>query len=238
MTATSTDSEMTTNHPASPPAKGFAPPRTITILFLLGCGVYMALNAAGIDGLWMAALKIVPIATLFALAARHLTGATRTLCLVALAFSALGDVLLAVPFADHFTFGLGAFLLAQLTYTLTFARNARFSLCLAGRAFSILVAAGLLAAQILPAAGDLMLPVALYIAAISAMALSAAAHKGASSLLFAGALAFMASDALIAINRFLGPVPLAGTWIMLTYYGAQALLVTGLIRAHLAARGA
>jgi len=40
------------------------------------------------------------------------------------------------------------------------------------------------------------------------------------------------------INCFLDPGPLAGTWIMLTYYLAQALLVVGLIRADLAARRA
>jgi|GEM_PF-702219 len=221
-----------------PQAGGFLPPRLFSALFLLSAALYMALDATGTAAVWLAALKIVPIATLFVLAAQYLAGASRALCLVALAFSGIGDVLLAIPFANHFIFGLGAFLLAQLTYTVTFARRAHFSLCLAGRAFSILVAAGLLAAQVLPAAGALSLPVALYILAIVAMALSAAAHKGQSSLLFAGALTFMASDALIAINRFLDPVALAGTWIMLTYYLAQALLVVGLIRADLAAQRA
>lgn len=227
------DLAMTTDSSSQP-----ALPRPATILFLLSAALYMALDASASEGLWMAALKIVPIAILGWLAAGGLTGTTRVLTLTALGFSAIGDVLLAIPFANHFVFGLGAFLLAQLTYTVTFARNARVSLCLAGRAFSILVAVTLLALQVLPAAGDLAVPVALYIAAITAMAVSAAAHRSGSSLLFAGAVTFMASDALIALNRFVDPVPLAGTWIMLTYYGAQALLVTGLIRADLATRRA
>lgn len=213
-------------------------PQPATLLFVLAATLYMLLDATGTKALWMAALKIVPIGILFWLAAQRLGGGTRALCLLALGFSALGDVLLAIPFANHFLFGLGAFLVAQLTYTVTFARHGKLSLCLAGRAFAVLVAVVLLGTQVLPAAGELALPVGLYILAISAMAVTAAAHRSGSSLLFAGALTFMASDALIAINRFLDPVPLAGTWIMLTYYGAQALLVYGLIRADLAAKAA
>ena len=40
-----------------------------------------------------------------------------------------------------------------------------------------------------------------------------------------GAGVFMASDALIAIDKFLTPVPLAPLWILLTYYCAQMLIV-------------
>ncbi|WP_295803579.1 lysoplasmalogenase [uncultured Microbulbifer sp.] len=209
------------------------------IALALAAAVYMLLDGLSVDGNWMAALKIVPIGILAWQAGRHLAGTSRTLVLLALGFSAIGDVLLAVEFANHFIFGLGAFLLAQLTYAGNFLRAARRpSLCVAGRVFSILVAATLLAQQILPAAGALALPVTFYFVAIVTMALSAALHRSGSSLLFAGALTFMASDALIAINRFLDPVPLAGTWIMLTYYGAQALLVYGLIRADLAEKSA
>lgn len=209
------------------------------IALALAASIYMLLDGLAQQGPWMPVLKIVPIAILAWQAGRHLAGTTRTLALLALTLSAIGDVLLAVEFANHFIYGLGAFLLAQLTYAGNFLRSVRRpSLCMAGRAFSILVAAVLLAKQVLPAAGDLALPVAFYIVAIVTMALSAALHRSGSSLLFAGALTFMASDALIAINRFLDPVSLAGTWIMLTYYGAQALLVYGLIRADLAAKAA
>lgn len=208
-------------------------------LFLVGSALYMTLDASGVDASWMAGLKIVPILSLIWLAARHLNGVSRTLALTALVFSATGDVLLAIPFHNHFVFGLGAFLLAQLTYAGNFLRAAEFgSRRFALRGVAIVLAALLLARQVLPGAGELALPVVFYIIAIVFMALSAAAHRSGSSLLFAGAVTFMVSDALIAINRFVDPVPMAGTWIMLTYYGAQALLVTGLIRADLADRRA
>ena len=226
------------------PTSSEQPQTSITLIplvamFILGSALYMALDAANTQALWMPALKIVPILALISVAARNLTGLTRTLTLVALAFSATGDVLLAIDFPNHFIFGLGAFLLAQLTYAGTFLRWAqagsrRFAL----RGMAVVLAALLLARQVLPGAGELAMPVVFYIVAIVTMALSAAAHRSGSSLLFAGAVTFMVSDALIAINRFVDPVPLAGTWIMLTYYAAQALLVTGLIRADLAVRRA
>ncbi|MBB5211555.1 lysoplasmalogenase [Microbulbifer hydrolyticus] len=227
------DAAMTTQPESS--ARNFP----LIALFILGSVVYMGLDASGADALWMAALKIVPILALAALAARDLRGTGRALAVAALAFSATGDVLLAIPFNNHFVFGLGAFLLAQLTYAGNFLRAAdassrRFAL----RGTAVILAALLLARQVLPGAGELALPVVFYIVAIVIMALSAAAHRSGSSLLFAGAVTFMVSDALIAINRFVGPVPLAGTWIMLTYYGAQALLVFGLIRADLVVRRA
>jgi len=42
-----------------------------------------------------------------------------------------------------------------------------------------------------------------------------------------GALFFVLSDSLLAINRFKMAIPQAGTWIMLTYLIAQFLIVRG-----------
>jgi hypothetical protein len=41
------------------------------------------------------------------------------------------------------------------------------------------------------------------------------------------------SDALIAIHKFMTPLPLAGVAVMVTYYGAQLMLVLGLVRLRL-----
>jgi alkylglycerol monooxygenase len=40
-----------------------------------------------------------------------------------------------------------------------------------------------------------------------------------------GAGIFMLSDSLIAIDRFVTPIPLAGLWVLSTYYAAQILIV-------------
>ncbi|GAA5525314.1 hypothetical protein Maes01_01880 [Microbulbifer aestuariivivens] len=206
--------------------------------FALLAAAYLYLDAAGFTGNWMAGLKAAPILILGIMAALMVRGLTRTLTLVALAFSALGDVLLALEFPLQFIAGLGAFLIAQLVYAANFLRGAdlpgreRTRRRFAMRALPLLLAASLLGGLLLPAAGDLAPAVLCYLLAISLMALAAAAHRGNSGLLYAGATLFMASDALIAVNRFLLPLPMAGTAIMVSYYAAQLALLYGIGRAR------
>ncbi|MEG0047153.1 MAG: lysoplasmalogenase, partial [Comamonas sp.] len=52
-----------------------------------------------------------------------------------------------------------------------------------------------------------------------------------SALLVAlGASAFMVSDSILAINRFVQPLPWAAIWVLTSYYVAQALIVQGSLR--------
>jgi uncharacterized membrane protein YhhN len=50
-------------------------------------------------------------------------------------------------------------------------------------------------------------------------------RQPSATLVAIGACVFMASDTLIALNRFVSPVPLASLWILSTYYLAQVLIV-------------
>ncbi|MEW5249157.1 lysoplasmalogenase [Microbulbifer discodermiae] len=205
----------------------------LLLVFIASAASYVLLDAVDIQGPWMPAAKALPIAVLGLLALGELRGLTRSLTLTALGFSALGDVLLALDFPNHFVFGLGAFLVAQLVYAANFLRGANFhSRRFALRALPILVVTPLLAWLLLPAAGELATPVLVYLSAIVLMSLGAAAHRGKSGLLFAGALTFMVSDTLIAVNRFLLPLPLAGVAVMLSYYSAQCMLLYGIVRAR------
>lgn len=174
----------------------------------------------------LAALKLLPVLLLLALLF-HAPGAPLFLW-PALLFSGAGDVLLALPLANGFVLGLAAFLVAQLCYGVGFF-NRRGAL--AGRARSrlvfVLALCISLAALILPNTGQLMLPVAIYLCAIGTMAITSALHRTERATLFTGALLFVLSDSLIAINKFLWPFEASGLAIMITYYLAQALLVTG-----------
>jgi uncharacterized membrane protein YhhN len=44
-----------------------------------------------------------------------------------------------------------------------------------------------------------------------------------------GAMTFIASDSLIAINKFAFKIPLSDVWIMATYIIAQYLIVEGIL---------
>ncbi|WP_299942658.1 lysoplasmalogenase [uncultured Microbulbifer sp.] len=214
--------------PANPAAQ---PQHFLPVAFICAAALFMLLEGLGIKGLWMASLKALPIAILGAIALRQLGGLTRALTLAALAFSALGDVLLEMDFPNQFIAGLGAFLLAQLIYAGNFLRRADFrnrrSLL---RAAPVLIAALLLARLILPASAELAPAVLFYLLAIVVMALAAAANRGDSALLFGGAVTFMVSDTLIALNKFIAPIPFADTAIMLTYYSAQFFILYGIRR--------
>ena len=78
-----------------------------------------------------------------------------------------------------------------------------------------------------PRLGDMLIPVAAYLFIILAMGISAALGTANRTLVIVGALLFILSDSLIAINRFLTPVPLAGFLIMITYYLAQFFITFG-----------
>ena len=69
-----------------------------------------------------------------------------------------------------------------------------------------------------------------YIGVISLMAAQAIGRArvigdAASSWVAIGACLFMLSDSLIAIDRFLTPLPMSSLWILSSYFAAQMLIV-------------
>ncbi|MEZ5637968.1 MAG: lysoplasmalogenase family protein [Burkholderiaceae bacterium] len=148
----------------------------------------------------------------------------------ALLASMAGDVLLMLP-GNLFIPGLAAFLLAHLCYIALFRRQQawfpnRPALVLA------LATGGTMLALFWDSLGDagLKAAVSAYVVVISLMAAQAIGRATvlqdrASTWVAIGACVFMLSDTLIAINRFLTPVPLASLWILGTYYLAQMLIV-------------
>jgi len=181
---------------------------------------------------WTGAIvKMLPILLLAGASARLMRGAWRRWMVVALLFSALGDWLLGMNgvAGNLFTAGLGSFLLAQLAYAQLFWRHRSADRRRRWLAACYLPVAATLAWLVLPVAGEMTVPVALYMLAITAM-VTGAALANRPLLLLAGALAFAFSDATIAINKFLAPVPQAGLVIMVSYYLAQWLLWRGALR--------
>lgn len=137
-------------------------------------------------------------------------------------FSAAGD---AVGARGLFIPQMAFFALAHVAYVCWFLPRARRRL----RAVSLAVTVPLLVflfAAIVPEAPfpAERIGVAVYGLVIAAMLYSALQYDGACAAGFrCAALLFVFSDAVIAWNRFIGPVP-ARTWIvMTTYYLAQYL---------------
>ena len=167
--------------------------------------------------------------------------------LLALFFSFLGDTFLMLPEQQEggplfFMLGLGSFLIAHICYIVGFVRYSP-----SGWAYLkahpwyalpfLLIFVGMLAFlwQSLPP--ELQGPVVVYSFTIAVMGASAVtlfgkAGQGAAITVLCGAVLFMLSDSLIAVNKFRPDVAL---WqprllIMSTYLAAQYLIVSGVCR--------
>lgn len=154
-----------------------------------------------------------------------------------LIFSLFGDVLLAWP-GDLFVFGLGAFLLAHLAYLKAYLSDCK-RLAVLPLVLALGVGAVLLGILISSGLGPLLVPVIVYGTAISAMLWRALARLGTdvpkrSALLAAGgALAFVFSDSVIGIDRFVAPFHAAPYVIIISYWlGQWGIAASGFSRKH------
>ena len=167
-------------------------------------------------------IKAVPVLALAAWVTRRSRHPLGRLTAAGLMLAAVGDVLLD---AGRFLPGLGAFLLAHVLYILAFLSvDSRPALA---RALPF-AAWGLITFSLLrPGLGTLALPVGAYVVVITIMMWRAAARVGipragrVAWLGLAGALAFGASDTLIAVTRFLHPIEGGRVPIMLLYWLGQ-----------------
>jgi uncharacterized membrane protein YhhN len=158
-------------------------------------------------------------------------GDVRAWFVLALVLSLAGDVFLVLP-SDRFVAGLASFLLAHVAYVIGLTRHGGSAGALFVAAVPVVIVAGLLGARFLRAAraagqNDLVGPLVAYMAVIAAMVTCALASGNV--LAAAGAALFMASDALIAETRFVGPRPWAPVVIMVTYHLGQAGLTLSLV---------
>jgi uncharacterized membrane protein YhhN len=158
--------------------------------------------------------------------------ARRHWLVAALLFSLVGDVLLMIP-RDYFVGGLSAFFVAHVCYIAGFWSRGPTLVPLLGAVAIAAVAVGLVGRRILSAARarepELVAPVTAYVVVIGAMLATALAVGNPVAAV--GATLFVASDSMIAWDRFVARVPNANVCIMVTYHLGQAGLVLSLLHA-------
>ena len=172
---------------------------------------------------------------MFIKTSKSLTKSIKFLTLLALVFSLLGDVLLMfVDTSEHFfTIGLVAFLSAHVMYILLFLKHRNKDKTPYGFIVLLLICATTLFYFLKDGLGKMLMPVLVYILVILTMATTAylrenMVNKLSYSLIFLGALFFMVSDSILALNKFYHPIPLSNISIMFTYALAQYLIVIGI----------
>jgi uncharacterized membrane protein YhhN len=188
------------------------------------------------DNHWIAK----PLIMLGLLAHYYFNSTKRSVLFIsALVFCWAGDIFLLVKSDNFFMMGLASFLVAHVLYIICYGQfryadktnelmgpqKVRFSLPF------ILICTGLIVI-LFPVLGDLKIPVMIYAIVLLLMVVNALFRYGRTtaksfSFIFIGAIFFMASDSMLAINKFLQPFAGAGALIMITYCAAQFLIVEG-----------
>ncbi len=164
------------------------------------------------------------------------------LFVLALFFCWAGDVFLLFDHLNELYFmgGLGSFLIAHILLIFLYGnlklnlgkgfsgpQKARFS-------FPIILAGTGLIVILYPTLGGLKIPVIIYALALMIMVLQSVYRYGFTSSqsfwnVCIGALLFMLSDSILAINKFFQPVTNAGILVIATYMAALYFIVQGVI---------
>jgi len=211
--------------------------RIAHLFFLIVVAVELLCQIFGWGGthLVVKPLLLMFLAMYYALAARPRNRSFLT----ALFFCWVGDVSLLFEAynAVYFISGLAAFLMAHVLFITSYRQLRHVAVVPVGTAEArlsfpvILVGAGLVVI-LLPHLGALQIPVMAYALVLTLMLLQTVFryHRtttGSFWLIFGGAVSFMISDALLALNKFYAPMPHAGLWIMTTYLVAVYSIVRG-----------
>jgi uncharacterized membrane protein YhhN len=155
------------------------------------------------------------------------TGFYKAAIAAGLLFSLAGDVFLMLP-NDRFLAGLISFAVAHLVYIVAFSSVGGFYRNL-WALLPFLLYGLLIVVYLWPGLGKMALPAFIYMLVILVMAWQALGQwrqtgETRALLAFAGALFFVVSDSVLAINRFRQPFE-AGRFVVLsTYYLAQWLI--------------
>lgn len=197
-----------------------------TFIYAAAGAVFIALLAMEVAGPLRTVIKAIPVGTLLVYVLRNMTGRAKIYLGGALMGSVAGDILLDIGFADLFIFGLAAFLIGHVFYTVLFFMYAKrpdglSKMIIAG----LVIFAGAMMWLFRDIPPGLYGPVVAYIAVIITMSIGALLVPAANRLLFWGAFLFIASDMVLAVNKFLVAVPYGRLINITLYFLAQFMII-------------
>ena len=181
---------------------------------------------------------VVPSIAFYFLSKEVIKYKTGKYLMMVLLFSWLGDILLIFDSSLHFTLGLFSFLMAHFFYILIFSS---YTMPFKSKVTHIvtilffLVLATFILQAVWDKTANLQIPVLIYTIVISLMGVTATFNtiENGDYYSLLGAMLFIISDALIALNTF-HSISVEGLnfpfLIMLTYIGAQLILVSSVIK--------
>lgn len=175
-------------------------------------------------------IKAIPAISLSALALVTVSGSRGKLLFASLLLCAAGDVALEIGAEEYFIIGLGFFLIAQIMFIVTFSRDFKMQKSRIPIIAILAVYALAMAIVMTPSLREMAIPVYFYLVVITLMGIFAALRAAKNKFTLYGAVSFIVSDSIIAINKFMMPVPAADYLVMVTYYLALFLITFGYLK--------
>lgn len=208
---------------------------TLTILIIISVSIHIWGEYNGPDLLIYVfkPLTTLLIITTAVLEKKSIIKSYKALVIIGLIFSLGGDILLMLPY-DLFVFGLISFLIAQLIYIYAFSRENPWQLSWLPIFTAIVYGVGIYFI-LAPGLGDLRFPVAIYLLVIQTMGYTAwnqwnQTRSHWALMAFIGALIFIFSDSILAVNKFSQPFAAARGLTLTTYFTAQWLIARSIGR--------
>jgi uncharacterized membrane protein YhhN len=202
----------------------FRPVDRALLLLSVICGFLYLVTQSFQPFLGSVLLKVLSVAPLAAIAFRAPAPSSAILG-TGLAFSSLGDALLDLGPNRFFIWGLLSFLVAHLIYITLFVRDRDWRMKPKQWQLILLIAVWscniLLLRWMAPDLGDLARPVMAYFFVITVMVMAAITARFSKPWVVLGAILFLISDSILAVNKFKSPVPMGGYLVWATYYLAQ-----------------
>ena len=203
--------------------------RKVLILLFFGLGLYYVFFFETIDSSLKMVFKLLPMILLIALAFLtkvQVKSPYYWLISIGLIFCAVGDYTL-----QWFIIGLSFFLVGHIFYIFAFRSTnqqntpmyVKIVLALYGAVMMFWIAGSLLKK------GDTVLAIAVTAYIFVILTMGWTSFRTGSKFAVIGAILFIVSDSVLAINRFMVDVPASHILIMFTYYGAQFFLMLSII---------
>jgi len=175
-------------------------------------------------------IKAIPALSLAVLAFIAVSGSRGKLLFTALLFCAAADIALELAGGQYFVAGLGLFLVAHIFFIIAFSGDFKFQKSKIPVIVLLVVYSITMAFVMTPSLKEMAIPVYVYMTALTLVGIFASLRAARNDFALYGAISFIVSDSIIAIDKFMIPVPAADYIIMITYDLALFLIVFGFLR--------
>jgi len=175
-------------------------------------------------------IKAIPAISLAVLAFMAVSSSQGKLLFSALIFCAAADIALEIAGGQYFIAGLGLFLIAHILFIITFSRDFKLQKSKIPVIVLLVVYSAMMTFLLTPSLKEMAIPVYVYVTALTLVGIFAALRAAKNDFTLYGAIAFIISDSVLAINKFVMPVVAADYVVLITYYTSLFLIVYGFLR--------